>query len=181
MDSTARVGCRSGRAITREALPSWIRVDGEGHVWTAHDRRGFDAPERRAEREHQRGYLTVSLPDHRGALAHRVVYAWHNGEAPAGVLIRHSNDNRTDNRPENLALGTAQDNSDDARRNGSHTGNHARGVLNVNAKMTPEKVREMRRAYANGATQMEMAAAYGIRQATVWAILHRKTWANVPD
>lgn len=51
---------------------------------------------------------------------HRMVYEAFNGPIPDGLLVRHVNDNSEDNRPENLLVGTHQDNRDDMMRNSGH-------------------------------------------------------------
>lgn len=64
-----------------------------------------------------KGYAYVSL-DGRKQAVHRLVCAAFNGPAPAGALCRHLNDDKTLNRPENLAWGTMVENAQDAKRNG---------------------------------------------------------------
>lgn len=158
-----------------------MRVDDEGVIWTTHNRGGFPCAERAlTPKPSARGYLIVRL-DGVPTLIHRIVYAWHHGETPAGVLVRHLNDNRTDNRPSNLALGTALENAADSRRNGGYTGNHTRGTKNPNAKMTPEIVRQMRAEHRGGALQVPLARKYGLSQASAWAIVNHKTWRDVAD
>ena len=65
-----------------------------------------------------RGYLTTTLGSARAQLIHNLVSAAFLGPKPSGLLTRHVNDNRTDNRVENLAYGTPADNNHDAVRNG---------------------------------------------------------------
>lgn len=48
-----------------------------------------------------------------------VAEAFH-GPRPAGLMVRHLNDIKTDNRPENLAWGTMAENGADYVRNGFH-------------------------------------------------------------
>ena len=62
------------------------------------------------------GYLQISLRDNNGTLlrekAHRAVWKAKMGvEIPKGLVIMHKNDIRTDNRFENLALGTYSQNN----------------------------------------------------------------------
>lgn len=62
------------------------------------------------------GYLMVSLSrDGRGhsTLVHRVIAEAFHGPRPEGAQIRHLNGDRTDNRPANLAYGSASDNMQD--------------------------------------------------------------------
>lgn len=51
-----------------------------------------------------------------------------------------------------------------------------RGESHHRAKMTKEKVIEIRQ---DGRSQDKIAAAYGITQSSVWAIINRKSWAHV--
>lgn len=51
-----------------------------------------------------------------------------------------------------------------------------RGVGHPNSKLTDDDVRLIR---SSPLTQDELAAQFGIRQATVWGIIHRKAWKHV--
>jgi DNA-binding NarL/FixJ family response regulator len=108
-----------------------------------------------------------------------VVYAWFHGEVPAGLLVRHLNGNRHDNRLENLAIGDNATNMADAVEAGAFTGDHARGVLNCNAKLTEPRVREIRQAYAGGESQVCIARRFRISQSNVSDIVRRRIWAHV--
>lgn len=177
--STPSVGCLSGRRLLRSDIPEWYRIDSNGMVWSTRNRGGWPSDELRlAQFSGQRGYLHVKFGNTTHS-AHRVVYAWYYGEAPAGVLVRHLNGNRTDNRPENLALGTAKDNSDDSKRHGTFTGDWARGERHYRTKLTDDSVREMRTAYEAGETLLALAGRYGISKSNVSFIVNRKTWAHV--
>lgn len=56
----------------------------------------------------------------------------------------------------------------------------ARGERAGGAKLTAEKVKEIRRRYAEGATLKGLAAEYGVRFTNVHMIVQRKTWKHVP-
>ncbi|CDP82291.1 hypothetical protein BN975_00341 [Mycolicibacterium farcinogenes] len=45
--------------------------------------------------------------------------------------------------------------------------------------LTPEDVRAIRRLSASGVTQYELAARFGVTQASVSKVVRRKTWRNV--
>jgi len=66
------------------------------------------------------GYLVVSLWDGRkyNRTVHSLVAEAFLGPRPQGHEVRHLNDDRYDNRIENLAYGTHSDNMRDAQRNG---------------------------------------------------------------
>lgn len=101
---------RPTRDYERVALQAGlVRVDAEGRVWRLMRRWRPCAPYR-AECGRSHGYLMVplSLPGPAGRavrvriLAHRLVYAARVGPLAPGVLVRHRNRDRADNRPENL-------------------------------------------------------------------------------
>lgn len=48
------------------------------------------------------------------------------------------------------------------------------------AKLTKEKVLEIRRRYATGEVyQRALAAEYGVRENTLFRIIHRQTWTHI--
>ena len=68
----------------------------------------------------------------------------------------------------------------DKMAKGRHNYRAHRGTDNGTAKLTDDDVRLMRAIYANGKTsQPELARRFGLRQSTVWAILHRRLWNHV--
>ncbi len=69
------------------------------------------------------GHLRVALARDgvtRRVFVHRLVAAAFIGPRPEGQFVRHLNGISTDNRPENLAYGTASDNAQDSLRHGTH-------------------------------------------------------------
>lgn len=165
------------KRIGREDIPPWMRVDEQGRIWTTRKGFGHPCPERSAERTNQGGYLYVFIKGLGLVHSHRVAYAWWYGECPAGLLVRHLNDVKTDNRRENLALGTTLDNAADGVRNGVH---HHKGVDNPRAKLTEADVVAIRAASAAGEKHYKIAEQYGVTDVSVAYIVSRKTWAHVP-
>lgn len=165
-------GAGAGAELRREDIPPWLSVDEHGQIWTTRPKtRAIAVIEpRRAELRTRPGYLTLWM---NGAFvyAHRVVYAWFHGVCPAGVVVRHLDDDGLNNHPSNLAIGTQVDNAEDAKRNGTTFG----------TKLTPEMVRRIRIAAKNGVTQYHIAQLMGITQPTVSSVLTGRIWRHVTD
>lgn len=117
----------------------------------------------------------------RYVLAHRLSYEIHYGPIPKGLLVCHSCDNPPCIRPDHLFLGTAKENSADMWAKGrQRQGAIYRGSRSTNAKLTESQVATIRARYATGGvTQYEIAAEYGVSQATVKELLNFETWRHV--
>ena len=137
-------------------------------VWTASTIRGYG----------QIGtYVDGKLKNN---LAHRIAYQLANNVTLGEECVLHRCDNPPCCNPSHLFLGDRKDNSDDKIAKGRYRNRIVVGEEHGNAKVTEEAVREMRALYAEGAiTQPEIAKRFGIRQSTVWAILHRKAWKHI--
>lgn len=108
-------------------------------------------------------------------LAHRVAWALVIGRIPEGMLVCHKCDNELCVRPSHLFLGTYLDNNRDRHskgRDGDHTGEN-----NGRAKLTEERVKEIRDLYTNGRLSQEaIARRFGIKQVAVSRIVRRVSW-----
>lgn len=111
-------------------------------------------------------------------------------ELTADEITRHACDNPTCCNPAHLLPGTPADNTADMIRRGrAITGDRhwARrvgglsGARNGAARLDEESVREIRRTYAAGATQIQLASRFGVSQATVSQIIRRKTWTHLGE
>jgi len=124
-------------------------------------------------------YLHGKRTTHR--VSHLVADAFLPPKSPTDQVLRHLNDDPTDNRIENLAWGTYSDNMADAIRNGKHKPPPIHmGEANSHAKLTEDQVREIRRLYATGNfTQQELALEFGVTRQTVSYIVRRKIWKHV--
>ena len=89
--------------------------------------------------------------------------------------VLHRCDNPPCFNPEHLFIGTSLDNVRD--RDAKGRGGWACGEDAGPSRMTEEKVREMRREYAAGATQAELSRKYGV---TARKIVLGLTWKHIP-
>lgn len=107
--------------------------------------------------------------------AHRLAYEQAFGPIPEGRVIRHSCDNPPCVNPDHLSLGDRGDNARDAvaRRR------HKAGIAHHAAKMTDEKVRELRRMRDAGMTYQGLADHFGLSFSQARAIARREAWKRV--
>ncbi|WP_084158700.1 HNH endonuclease [Solidesulfovibrio alcoholivorans] len=153
-----------------------IQIDHNGAFWKQNNRDKV-----RAEHKTSLGYLQLRkmIDGHRYHVgAHRVVWAYHNGQIPDGHVINHKNGIKDDNRPENLELTTSSENQKHANRNGLRD---QRGQRNPRAKLTDRQVAEIRLAYSEGGyTQSQLAERYGVAFQTVSKIVRGDSRSSQP-
>lgn len=88
-----------------------------GAVWSAHVHRELK------QRIGMGGYMAVSVKAGRtrsNAFVHTLICTAYHGPRPEGMVVRHLNGDKYDNRPENLAWGTKSQNSLDRVTHGRH-------------------------------------------------------------
>lgn len=129
------------------------------------------------------GYGRFTSPERR---AHRFAYRFYKEPIGEGLLVLHDCDNRKCCNPAHLRLGTEQDNADDCKKRGRTVASSASfkpgqqiGEGNLNAKLTLEKVRAIRKRYNEGLRYGELktiAEEYGIKYVTIQKIVHNKLW-----
>ncbi len=110
---------------------------------------------------------------------HTLVLTAFAGEPPAGQEACHSpdGDGKTDNRwPEALRWGTKPENQADRIPAGTSN----RGERSANAKLTKEKIMDIRRRYAAGESQRALSLEYDVSNSLVSNIISGKVWAHVP-
>lgn len=121
------------------------------------------------------GYLIIRFLHnrHRSCLkVHRLICSAFHGLCPVNMMSRHLDGNRSNNLPDNLCWGTAQDNSDDKWRHGTMCTKEKSG----RARFTQLDVDLMRSRYVNGETQQAIADDFETTQSRISEIVTRKTW-----
>jgi len=104
--------------------------------------------------------------------AHVASYMLHKGPVPKGMVVMHKCDVRACVNPDHLQLSTQADNARDCVAKRRHT----RGEMRPHSIMTWVKVRQLRAEYLEGATQVQLAAKFGISQPAVSQIVRAVTW-----
>lgn len=126
-------------------------------------------------RNKNNGYLYVHLG--RGVIftVHRLVAWAFLGPQEDGMVVRHRDGNKLNNRAENLMYGSGAENYADAVGHGTMTV----GEKHYNAILTRELVLEIRRRANEGEKASKIAADMGFKYPTVLAVINRKTWRSV--
>lgn len=121
------------------------------------------------------GYGRFNIGNRKSTLAHRVAWKLAGREIPQGLCLCHRCDVRTCVNPDHLFLGTQADNMADRQAKGRTP----RGTAHGQAKLNPEKVREIRRTRALGATIVALAEGHGVARRSVQDILSGRNWGHV--
>ena len=108
-------------------------------------------------------------------MIHALVLEAFVGPRPEGALVRHLNGDRTDNRLENLAWGTALENQRDRLAHGTDV----RGEKNPQSSLTEQQVVEMRVKRHDGASLKELALEFGVTKTLVSTICRGRSWTHV--
>jgi len=122
------------------------------------------------------GYLRVYLTldgriVERGV--HNLVCRAYHGEPPSpSHEAQHKDGSRTNNVPDNLKWGVQKENAEDRERHGRT----ARGSRVASAKLTEEKVAEIRLRVARGELQKHIAAELGLSKGAISHVVTRRNW-----
>jgi hypothetical protein len=117
-------------------------------------------------------------------LSHRTAWGLANGQPPGELLVCHKCDNPPCCNPAHLFLGTHTDNAADMvrkRRNSAVVKPERvpRGERHGNAKLTADRVREIRALRSSGIHMHEIGRRFGVSHATVSRVLSSKIWSHV--
>lgn len=154
--------------VVRRRLPSRISSSHVGKTIKPHLSR-------------KKGRYTINLMREDG-LGKRTVYV-HKLVAAAFLppqpspehVVDHIDGNKRNNHASNLRWLTNPENC----RSATEMGLKPRGEAHGNAVVTDELVREIRRRYASGETQMALHRELGIARTTIQAIVTRKYWKHL--
>lgn len=142
----------------------WARVTQGGDCW-----------EWRAERL-RGGYGRLRV-EGRKMLAHRVAWTLANGPIPDGVFVCHRCDNPPCCNPSHLFLGTHLDNTRDRDRKGRNV--NLLGEQHALAKLTAEKVQEIRALTQRGWTRAAIGRRFGVTDRCVASVISGRTWRHL--
>lgn len=123
-------------------------------------------------------YRAISLCDGSGAVKreylHRAVCEVFNGPSNGMAHCRHLDGDVANCAAENLAWGTPTENMADMKRHGRT----AKGKRNPMAKLSPEKVADMRQIRLNtGAQYHAIAKQFGVSTMTAFRAITGEAWA----
>lgn len=107
---------------------------------------------------------------------HSLVLESFVGPCPEGLVCRHLNGDRRDNRLENLSWGTVQENTDDRQTHGTS----ARGERQGSARLTREAVLRLRALARRGTSWADLAKRFGVSDEAARKAALGLTWAHVP-
>ncbi len=108
---------------------------------------------------------------------HRLVADAFLGGIPDGMEVNHIDGDKSRNDILNIEIVTPQANLQHARESGLTP--DLRGEQSPRAKLTEEKVREIRAARVAGEKVAAVAARFGVCERSVYGIWARRTWRHV--
>ena len=128
----------------------------------------------------KRGYMQVNLSSNgkaRRFFVHRLVVQAFRGPAQEGQnQIRHLDGNPSNNELSNIVWGNSIENYGDRIRHG--TGNE--GERSHHAKLTQNKVDDLRLRYKSGEKVSKMAVEFGVSEPTIRRAINFISWASAP-
>lgn len=168
----------------------------EERFWNKVEIRGADECWPWLATKNNKGYGLIWKPgEGRGnnkTLAHRVSYELENGpiqkgDTPQSLVVQHTCDNPNCVNPAHLVLGTMKSNYHDMATKGrrrivatvANLGPPKLGEQHYMAKLTAEKVRELRARRLAGETYAAMARELGLNKSTVRRVVCGTAWRHV--
>lgn len=127
------------------------------------------------------GYLVVNIRNGATKLqcrVHRIIWISQNGVIPDGYVIDHINNDKTDNRIENLQILTPQENSAKAKNDGLYK----TGLDNRATKIDPALKDEIAFLYEfSDLTYRQLAEKYGVSKSRIGQIIKEVGWTDIGE
>lgn len=128
-----------------------------------------------------RGYgkfsVTIGPQKDIPVISTRLAYFLHHGIDPVGKAVLHKCDNPSCCNPHHLFLGTNKENTDDMHK--KKRANPPKGDNHWGAKLTAEKVVDIRSKFANGTPKKDLEKLYSVDPGQMSRILNGKAWKHV--
>lgn len=125
------------------------------------------------------GYLQISVvvghEKKRTVSVHNLIALAFIGPRPDGMQINHKDGNKTNNRPENLEYVTPRQNIDHSKIMGLSP----RGERSGRAKLTAEKVVEVRRLVSSGMSCRRVAKMMGVCPNAIGKVIKGESWTHI--
>ncbi len=161
----------------------WYAVGNDGSVWSSLTKgsgRRSDAWWRmKPYSSSSSGHRSIALRKdgrYHKILVHRLVLLTFIGQPPDGKPnALHKFGDPTDNRLSGLYWGDQEDNSRDSETHGTM----CVGEKHPGAKLTSEKVREIRRLHSEGVSRDLLAEQFGVSGRYITSLANREKWRHV--
>lgn len=124
------------------------------------------------------GYRAVTI-DGKMRYVHRLLAEAFIPNPDGKPNINHKDGIKANNSLDNLEWCTHSENMKHAYRIGLNKSPIGPGMNGPAAKLTDEKVLDIRRRIAEGAKQQDLADEYGVAKGTIGFIARRETWAHI--
>lgn len=124
-------------------------------------------------RNNAASYGTMRNDSGKNVQAHRFSYELHHGEIPRGMYVCHKCDVRGCVNPEHLYAGTHEDNNRDAVERRRHRSAAKMADEARQRRLSPYDAENLRKDYAAGFTQQQLAKKYKVSQSTVSATIRK--------
>ena len=112
--------------------------------------------------------------------AHRLAWVLSGRTIPEGKKVLHHCDNPPCVNPRYLWTGTQQDNMDDCRERGRIRLHQVAYIKrDCSVKLTPTKVRQIRKQHASGITHVALAKIHRVATVTIQKVCLGITWRHV--